>query len=208
MKQCFIFCAGTYYGLRKKPEPNDLILAADAGYRICKKEGIIPHLVLGDFDSMEEPKTTAKTLRVPVEKDDTDTMLAVKTGLEKGCDTFYFYGGTGGKRLDHTIANLQALLYLAERGARGYLYDDNFVFTAIHNETITIPKGPEWGLMSVFCLSAPAKGVSETGVQYPLDNVILTPDVSLGVSNHILEESAKVTVTDGSLVVGWELESL
>ena len=125
MKRCFIFSAGTYFGLRERPQSGDLVLAADAGYEVCRREGIVPDLVLGDFDSMEQPKDAENVLRVPVEKDDTDTMLAVKTALENGCDTIYLYGGTGGKRLDHTLANLQTLLFIRRRGARGYLYDDD-----------------------------------------------------------------------------------
>ncbi|MEI3347192.1 MAG: hypothetical protein V8R55_01860 [Dysosmobacter sp.] len=89
MKRCFIFAAGTFYGLRRKPEePEDLVIAADAGYRTCRELGIVPDLLLGDFDSMEQPEDFANIHRSPVEKDDTDTMLAVKTGLEQGCESF------------------------------------------------------------------------------------------------------------------------
>ena len=105
MKRCFIFAAGTFYGLRERPAPGDLVIAADAGFQTCRKAGIVPDLLLGDFDSMDQPADFANIHRSPVEKDDTDTMLAVKTALEQGCDTVYIYGGTGGKRLDHTLAN-------------------------------------------------------------------------------------------------------
>ena len=123
MDRCFIFAAGTFYGLRRRPEAGDFVIAADAGYRTCRALGIVPDLLLGDFDSMDQPTDFAYVERVPVEKDDTDTMLAIKTALDKGCKEIYLYGGTGGKRLDHTLANLQSLLYLRRRGARGYLYD-------------------------------------------------------------------------------------
>ena len=152
MKRCFIFAAGTFYGLRERPASGDFVIAADAGYRVCQSLGIVPDLLLGDFDSMEQPPDFPNIHRSPVEKDDTDTMLAIKTALEKGCDTVYIYGGTGGKRLDHTLANLQSLLYLRRRGARGWLYDDDFVWTVIENETLTIEKEVEWGLFSAFCL--------------------------------------------------------
>ena len=82
MKRCFIFAAGTYYGLRERPQTGDLVLAADAGYLACRQAGITPDLLLGDFDSMDQPADFDHVCRVPVEKDDTDTMLAVKTGLE------------------------------------------------------------------------------------------------------------------------------
>ena len=208
MKRGFIFAAGTYYGLRERPLPGDLVLAADAGYRICQEEGIAPDLVLGDFDSMEEPTELDNVRRVPVEKADTDTMLAVKTALEHGCDTIYIYGGTGGKRLDHTLANLQTLLFLRRHGARAYLYDDDFVWTAVENETLTLQKEVEWGLVSVFCLGDRAEGIDEVGFQYPLKDAALTPDFPVGVSNHILEDTAAITVRKGTLIVGWELPTI
>lgn len=83
------------------------------------RAGITPDLLLGDFDSMDQPADFDHVRRVPVEKDDTDTMLAVKTGLEQGCGEFYIYGGTGGRRLDHTLANLQTLLYLRRPWGQG-----------------------------------------------------------------------------------------
>lgn len=181
MKRCFIFAAGTYYGLRERPQTGDLVLAADAGYLACRQAGITPDLLLGDFDSMDQPADFDHVCRVPVEKDDTDTMLAVKTGLEQGCGEFYIYGGTGGRRLDHTLANLQTLLYLRRHGARGYLYDNDFVWTAVENETITVEQTVEWGLLSVFCLGAPASGIDEKGVQYPLSHASLSAEFPLEI---------------------------
>ena len=207
MKRCFIFAAGTFYGLRERPASGDLVIAADAGYRVCQQAGIVPDLLLGDFDSMDQPDFP-NIRRSPVEKDDTDTMLAVKTALEEGCDTVYIYGGTGGKRLDHTLANLQTLLFLRRRGARGYLYDDDFVWTAIESESLTIEKTVEWGLFSAFCLGDRAEGIDETGFQYSLEDAVLTPEFPLGVSNHILEPTATITVRKGALAVGWELPTL
>ena len=206
--RCFIFAAGTFYGLREHPAPGDFVIAADAGYKTCLREGITPDLLLGDFDSMEQPSDFANIHRSPVEKDDTDTMLAVKTGLDRGCTEFYLYGGTGGRRLDHTLANLQTLLYLRRHGARGWLYGDDFVWTAIEDEALTIRREVEWGLRSVFCLGDRAEGVDETGCQYPLSGAVLTPAFPLGVSNHILEERAEVAVRHGALLVGWQLQTL
>lgn len=208
MKRCFIFAAGGYYGLRERPAAGDLTIAADGGYRVCLAEGITPDLLLGDFDSMEPPAGFDRVIRLPVEKDDTDTLAALRTGLERGCGLFYIYGGTGGQRLDHTLANLQSLLFLRRHGARGYLYDRDFVWTVIENEELNISKTVEWGLFSAFCLGDRAEGVEETGFQYPLEEAVLTPDFPLGVSNHILEPTARVSVRKGALAVGWELPPL
>ena len=205
MKRSFIFAAGTFYGLRERPAPGDLVIAADAGYQTCREVGITPDLLLGDFDSMEQPQDFANVLRSPVEKDDTDTMLAVKTALREGCKEIYLYGGTGGMRLDHTLANLQSLLFLRRRGARGWMYDRDFVWTVIENESLTVERTVEWGLLSAFCLGADASGIDEEGVQYPLRDAALTAEFPLGVSNHILEPQARITVRQGALAVGWQL---
>jgi thiamine pyrophosphokinase len=205
MDRCFIFAAGTFYGLRERPAEGDYVIAADAGYRVCQQLDFVPDLLLGDFDSMEAPTDFANICRAPVEKDDTDTMLALKTGLSNGCTEFFLYGGTGGKRLDHTLANLQSLLYLRRRGARGWLYDDDFVWTVIENESLTITKTVEWGLFSAFCLGDRAEGIDEVGFQYLLKDAVLTPEFPLGVSNHILEPQATITVRRGALAVGWQL---
>ena len=209
MKRCVIFAAGSFYGLRERPgDPGDFVIAADAGYQVCLRECVKPDLLIGDFDSMEPPKDFAHVRRLPVEKDDTDTLAAVRSALEQKFDTFYIYGGTGGKRLDHTLANLQTLLFLRRRGARGWLYGEDFIWTVIENESLTVRKTVEWGLFSAFCLGDRAEGVYETGFQYPLRDAVLTPDMPLGVSNHIIAPEAEITVRRGALAVGWELPAL
>lgn len=208
MKRCFIFSAGTFFGMREYPAKGDYVIAADAGYRVCQQIGIVPDVVLGDFDSMEAPEDVGQICRLPVEKDDTDTLAAVRLGLQRGCSEFFLYGATGGKRLDHTLANLQTLLFLRRQGARGWMYDNDFIWTVIENESISIEKTVEWGLFSAFCMGDRAEGIDEIGVQYPLNNAALTPDFPIGVSNHILENQAMVTVRNGALAVGWELKPL
>ena len=203
METCFIFGAGKDTGLVRPPAPGDYVIAADGGYLACRRAGIVPDLLLGDFDSLPEKPDFEKILQVPVEKDDTDTFLAAKYALERGCRTFHIYGGTGG-RLDHTLANLQLLVWLSQRGSRGYLYDETFTYTAITDGGITIPRGPEWGLLSVFCMGPDAEGVFERGVQYPLTDAVLTAEFPLGVSNHIIEAEAQISVRKGSLLIGWE----
>lgn len=208
MKRCFIFAAGSFYGLRERPEAGDLVIAADAGYRTCCALGIEPDLLLGDFDSMDQPEDFARIRRVPVEKDDTDTMLAVKTALAEGCGEVIVYGGTGGARLDHTLANLQALLYLRRHGARGWLYDRNFLWTAAENETLTFARTVENGLFSVFALCEQAEGVDLEGLQYPLTDGTLTAAFPLGVSNHMTGETVTLRVRRGAVIAGWELPDI
>ena len=100
-----------------------------------------------------------------------------------------------------TIANFQALLYLARRGARGWLYGQGERYTAISGDSITFP-ARERGILSVFCLGADAKDVSILGGQYPLHHAVLTADFPLGVSNHFVGQPITVSVREGSLLIG------
>jgi len=203
MSACFILGAGPFYGLPVQPGPDDLILAADGGYRHCQQAGLTPTLLLGDLDSLDGPLPDGNVLRYPVDKDDTDSMLAIKLGLARGCRTFHLYGGTGG-RMDHTLANLQGLAFLARQGARGYLYDQTFVFTALEKGCLSLPARAE-GIFSVFAWGGPAEGVCIRGGRYSLEHGVLTPDFPMGVSNHFQGEPVSVSTEKGCLLVGWEL---
>ena len=197
---CYIFGAGSFYGLEKCPTPQDYVIAADGGWVACKKAGVEPQLLMGDFDSLGAVPAFPHTERFPVEKDDTDMMLAIKHGLELGYREFHIYGGLGGRRTDHSVANLQALSYLARHGAEGWLYGDGERFTAIYNGSMTFPSRPE-GILSVFCWGRDAKGVFIRGAQYPLNDAVLSADVPLGVSNHFCGKDVTVSVGDGCLVL-------
>ena len=202
---CFIFGAGPFYGLVETPKPGDRILAADGGYRHCLAVGLQPDLLLGDFDSLDDLLPELESKKFPVEKDDTDTMLAIKLGLDLGHQIFHLYGGTGG-RMDHTLANLQCLLFLAEHGASGYLYDRASVVTAVKNGALTFPAGCR-GNLSVFTISGPARGITLRGLKYGLEDGVLTPDLPLGVSNSFTGTAAEISVCDGTLLVWYDLQA-
>lgn len=179
-----------------------LIIAADGGLRFLKERSIAPDLTVGDFDSLGHVPEGENIICHPVEKDDTDTMLAVKLGLERGCRVFVLYGCLGG-RIDHTFANLQTLLFIAQQGARGYLVGDGWVSCVIRNETLHFPAGLS-GTASVFCPDGEAAGVTLEGLYYPLTNGTLKSSFPLGVSNHFTGKRASVSVKNGSLLVMWE----
>lgn len=182
---------------------NRLIIAADKGYETLEKQGIAADIVIGDFDSLGYTPTGTKVVRHPVEKDDTDTMLAIKYGLANGCRIFILYGCVGGKRIDHTIANLQALSFLAAQGAIGFLTDENSVITAIQNSKLLFDV-KEQGNISVFCLGAEAQGVNIKGLHYELTNANLTPNFPLGVSNRFVGKTSFVSVKNGTLHIVWQ----
>ena len=201
MGKCIIFCAAGFDGLAQAIENDDYILAADGGLRHVRSLAITPHCILGDFDSLGYVPEGAAVF--PVEKDDTDAMLAVRHGLEKGFREFVIYGGLDGQRLDHTLANYQTLQFLANRGAKGYLVGKDYIVTAIRNDSIRFSEAAE-GILSLFCLGADAHGVCICGLQYPLENGTLTSGFPLGVSNHFVGKQAQISVADGCLLAMWD----
>lgn len=201
MKECVIFCAAEFDRLARPLGGNSWIIAADGGLRHTRQLGITPHMVIGDFDSLGYTPEGANVY--PVEKDDTDAMLAVRLGLEKGFREFLIYGGLDGPRLDHTVANFQTLQYLADHGACGYLIGASTIASVIKNGTLRFPEGTD-GTISVFCLGADAVGVTEQGLYYTLHNGTLTSGFPLGVSNHFTGCPAEISVVNGSLLVLWD----
>lgn len=188
--------------LRPCPVPGDFVIAADRGFDSLMAYGVQPDLAVGDFDSLGHVPDHHNVIRLPVEKDDTDMTFALRKGLEQGYRRFVMLGGVGG-RLDHTLANLQLLDFLASQGAQGFLAGEKLVATAVHNGTFPLPAGMT-GPLAVFCNSGRAEGITMTGVKYPLTDAVLTGDYPMGVSNVILGEGGSVTVKNGSLILMWE----
>lgn len=198
MANCVIFCAAEFDCLAEPITKDDYIIAADGGYAHVQRLGLDPNCVLGDFDSLGYIPHHAKLF--PVEKDDTDAMLAVRRGLSLGYDRFLLYGSLDGPRLDHTVANFQTLQFLADRGANGYLVGRDYIVTVVKDGQIAFSDTAE-GIVSVFCMGKDAKGVTLTGLKYPLENGTLSAGFPLGVSNHFTGKPACIRVENGSLLV-------
>lgn len=181
---------------------NTLLIAADGGLEHLRRRGLTPHLIVGDFDSLGRVPRGDNVIRHPAEKDDTDAMLAVKAGMERGYRTFVLYGCLGG-RLDHAYANLQALVYLAAQGASGWLLGEGAAVTAVRRGRLDFAPGRQ-GTVSVFCPDGEARGVTLTGLYYPLRDAVLTSAFPLGVSNRFTGGPASISVSEGTLLVMWD----
>ena len=197
MGKCLIFCAAGFNGLAEEIKADDYILAADGGLVHLQALGLTPNGIIGDFDSLGYIPQGSQVF--PVEKDDTDAMLAIKKGLDLGYREFLLYGSLDGPRLDHTVANFQALTFLADRGATGYLIGRDYIVTCV-KDMVRFSAGAT-GIISVFCMGQDARGVTLRGLQYPLENGVLTAGFPLGVSNHFVGEPAEISVKQGSLLV-------
>lgn len=218
MRRAILMCAGEYepiplpVGSKDKSlrsaeafddsAPEDLlVVAVDGGLPRLLAQKIIPDLVLGDFDSLDSrfqpvleqfgASHPDRLLRLPCEKDDTDTIYAARMCLQRGCTELLFYGALGG-RLDHTFANLQTLTWLKKQGADGYLIGKTTMAAVLSKETVFLPADYE-GTFSLFALDGQVTGVTLKGMKYPLAEVTMTNSFPIGVSNEVNRETVRGT---------------
>ncbi len=196
---CCIVGAGDNSGTKLNVPQGAFIIAADGGLNALEAAGLVPDLIIGDFDSLGKTPEGENVIVLPAEKDDTDSMVSVKMALDLGYDTLIIYGGLGG-RLDHSIANLQALLFISHHGARAFLVGCGWVCTVITDGSLKLsPKTA--GTVSVFSLEALSHGVTIDGLKYGLCNHTLSNDMPLGVSNEFVGLPSRISVEKGSLLV-------
>lgn len=224
---CWIVGAGPCSGLTEEgfsPEQGDYIIAADGGLRYLETAGVRPDMIVGDFDTLGFEPTHDNVVRLQVMKDWTDTFVAMEKGAELGYRNFVFHGCLGGK-LEHTIANLQHLVWLAGRGMTGWMTDGRVWVTAISGNVdenrgdVTTDRfandcandgaksgrlalsARDRGMISVFCMGDKAQGVTLKGLKYTLDDAGLTGSFPLGVSNEFIGDPASIEVKKGCLLV-------
>ena len=189
------------WSLCPHPGSEDMLIAADKGYEALSAYGVPPDLVVGDFDSLGHKPNHPNVVQLPTAKDDTDMVYALREGLNRGYRRFVLLGGVGG-RLEHTLANLQALAWLTTQGAQGILAGEGTVATVLHDETMVFPSGLS-GFLSTFCLSGEVHGVTLKNLKFELEGQTLSVSFPLGVSNEFLDKPAQVTVQDGTLLLLW-----
>lgn len=178
------------------------IICADGGFETAMRFGIQPDLVIGDFDSATDlPPDDWPTILLPVEKDVTDMQAAVMEGFKRGYSSFVLIGGMGGARLDHTIANMQVLVYIAEHGGRALMADSTTKIFLITGGKLSLT-GMKGAIVSVFPFKEPTCTVTYCGLQYPLDHgVLATGGTLMGVSNAIVEDTADIIVHSGMALI-------
>jgi thiamine pyrophosphokinase len=211
--RCIVVGAGDFTPIEIDKKEDDLCIAVDGGYLYCKLIGLTPDLIIGDMDSVDEnikleisdiKKTNPeKVIELNPEKDDTDTLAALRIGVERGYENFRIYGAMGG-RVEHTFANIQCLSYLKNNGRKAYIMDANVMMTVIKNESVRFDKSMD-GFLSVFSLGEKAEGVTIAGMKYPLSGATVTNDYPIGISNEFIGEAGTVSVENGMLllIVSW-----
>lgn len=180
---------------------DDVIVCADSGMEYARRCGVTPSIVLGDFDSYTGilPKDT-EIIRLPSEKDDTDTMFAVRLGLERGVREFLIAGGIGG-RLDHTLGAVQTLNFLVSHGAQAVMSDGRQSIEVLDAPFTKeyVPDGTKY--FSLLAMTPKVTGITMQGFQYSLTDETITYDFPLGVSNEISASTAVLSVQSGRVAV-------
>ena len=200
MNPCWIFGGAPINGkLLSEPPDDAYIIAADSGYSAVMDMGLIPNLTVGDFDSLKDVKpSVGEVITAPAEKDDTDTMLAVRIALERGYRDICIAGAIGG-RLDHTFANIQTLAYIKSHGGFGRLVGENDTAELIGEGTYTY-KRADGMYLSLFSYGDSAV-VTIRGAKYCVDGSRIENTFPLGVSNEITAEECSVIVSEGQILV-------
>ena len=196
---CYVVGAGDCPMLDFNKKDDDFVIAADGGCVYLEQCGIVPDLIIGDFDSMESVPSGDNVIRLNPIKDITDMDAAVKAGLERGFSEFHLYGACGG-RIDHTLANIQLAASLAQKQKKAFIFSGSQVITAVCNGSLCFDSSYK-GYVSVFSHSEKCEGVYLKGLKYPLENAVLTSSFPLGVSNEFLGVESEIIIGRGTAIV-------
>lgn len=202
MKRCVIVGGAdinNYGFIREKLCADDYVIFCDSGLKHLEYLHAKPSLIVGDFDSHDNPRLHTETIVLPREKDDTDTVYAVKEAIKRGFDEFLLIG-VAGARLDHTLGNVSILLYLDSLGKKGCIIDDYSEMEIVSERPVSICD--KYSFFSLLNITGCAKGITINGAKYPLADAEISCEYQYGISNEVLPgEKAVVSVKCGKLLL-------
>ena len=210
MGECIIVSAGDFTPEDLHKEKDDILIAADNGLQYLDAMGYAPDYIIGDYDSLDEKEQAGldafrercpdRERTLPKAKDDTDTMAAVRWGFDLGYTRFRLYGALGGRRVDHTIANLQTLMFIQSRGGFGRILDARQEVFLVREGSYAFEPGRE-GLFSVFAVD-PKITLTVRGALFEGEDIDITYDFPIGCSNEFLRDrGAFVRVLGGTALL-------
>ncbi len=178
---------------------GDYAIYCDSGLKHMDALRLSADLIVGDFDSHENPHLPVETIVLPRRKDDTDTVYAVKEALKRGFAEFLLIGVIGG-RFDHSFGNIAILLYLYHQGKRALLIDDYSEMEIVAGEEAAVTDS--YPYFSVLNITGHAKGITIKNAKFPLEDGVIESDYQYGVSNEVLPgQTATVRVAEGEALL-------
>lgn len=189
-----------YSLIRSYIRRDDFVIYCDCGLKHEHSLGVSPSLVIGDFDSHPRPNDTHNVITLPVVKDDTDTIFAVKEAIRRGFSEVLMTGVTGGRE-DMTLGNIYALLMMKNYGISAMIADDWCEMSVITaGETVRVSEG--WRCFSLLNITGRSSGITITGAKYPLDDGEISPEYQYGISNETLPgNDAVISLKEGRLLL-------
>lgn len=201
MKRAVIVGGAKIYNYEKIKEyinKDDYFVYCDGGLKHMEKLGVKPNLIVGDFDSFENPNMDSETIVLPCEKDDTDTCHALKVCIERGFKDFLFVGCIG-ERMDHTMGNVSLLIMLKEKGLSGIMLDDYSEISIVKDEECI---DDSFSYFSLITLSDISEGITIKNAKYPLENASIKSGFQLGISNEVIKgQTSEVSCKSGNLLL-------
>ena len=179
---------------------DDFVIFCDSGLKHMEKLAVKPSLIVGDFDSHENPHLDVETIVLPCEKDDTDTVFAVKEAIKRGYKEFLLIGVIGA-RLDHTLGNVYILEYLDQLGYKGRIVDDFSDMELVKDTPVLIDDS--YSYFSVLNITGTLQDITIENAKYPLQNSSIQSEYQYGISNEVIKgktASVKVNVGKGLLI--------
>ncbi|MBQ1518474.1 MAG: thiamine diphosphokinase [Ruminococcus sp.] len=208
MKRCAIFAGGDMpdvmpYNLPEYYKDFGCVICADSGYKHAKRLGIVPDVIVGDFDSYDgELPEGVEVIRTVPEKDDTDTLMAIKKAIAMGYNEISLFGALGGKRFEHTIANIQTMMYARENGCKLGIYGEStLLLQGAEDGEQNYLREDEGTYLSVFAMTESADIEYMRGVKYPLENYRMVQSFPIGVSNEITGTTADIKLKSGVVLI-------
>lgn len=202
MKRCVIVGGADiekYEIIKSYFDDNDFFIYCDSGIKHLEYLNREPQLIVGDFDSHENPHMDVETIVLPCEKDDTDTVFAVGEAFKRGFDDFLLIGVIGA-RLDHTLGNVSILAYLDSLCVTGKIIDDYSEMEIVNNNIKYIDNS--FAYFSLLNIFGEVIGVNIRNAKYSIEDAIITCNYQYGISNEPLEnKTAEVEVKEGRLLL-------
>ena len=203
MRTCLIVSGGQFAPLPQNfSEKVDYVIACDSGFENAQKLALKIDLLVGDMDSSKFDFSGEKDfdfIKLPCEKDDTDTLYAIKKAIELKFEKIILCCAFSG-RLDHEFANLQSLIFAKQHGLQVCAYGNDLeLFVLRDKEELNLQKRNAF--FSVFSYSKVSKGVSIKGAKYEVENCKLFSNFPLGISNEWKSDSVKISLKKGLLFV-------